>query len=45
MRALAADLETQQQGKIWLLPQCSYSMRQAANELNVSVATVQKWRK
>lgn len=38
------DLETKQQGQTWLLPPYSYSIRQIAGELDVGVATVQKWR-
>jgi DNA-binding transcriptional regulator YhcF (GntR family) len=38
------DLETKQQGQTWLLAPYLYSLRQIANELDVGVATVQKWR-
>jgi transposase-like protein len=44
MPAHAIDLETKEQGQIWLLPPYSYSIRQIAGELDVGVATVQKWR-
>lgn len=44
MPAHAIDLETKEQGQIWLLPPYSYSIRQIADELDVGVATVQKWR-
>ena len=40
----SVDLETKQQGQSWLLPPYLYSLRQIANELDVGVATVQKWR-
>jgi len=44
MPAHAVDSETKQQALIWLLPPYSYSLRQIANELNLSIATIQKWR-
>jgi transposase-like protein len=40
----SVDLETKQQGQTWLLPPYLYSLRQIANELDVGVTTVQKWR-
>lgn len=44
MPAHEVDLETKQQGQTWLLPPYSYSLRQIAGELDIGVATVQKWR-
>jgi transposase len=44
MSAHAVDLETKQQGQTWLLPPYSYSLRQIASELDVGLATIQKWR-
>ncbi|MGK0504023.1 MAG: hypothetical protein ACJARF_002800 [Alteromonadaceae bacterium] len=40
----SVDLETKQQGQTWLLPPYLYPLRQITNELDVGVATVQKWR-
>jgi DNA-binding transcriptional regulator YhcF (GntR family) len=42
--AHAVDSQTKQQGQTWLLPPYLYSLRQIANELDVGVTTVQKWR-
>jgi transposase len=44
MPAHAVDLETKQQGQMWLLPPYSYSLREIASELDVGLATIQKWR-
>jgi transposase-like protein len=44
MPAHTVDLETKQQAQTWLLPPYSYSIRQIASELEVGIATVQKWR-
>lgn len=38
------DLETKEQGRIWLLTPYNYSLRRIANELNIGAATVSKWR-
>ncbi|WP_435249448.1 hypothetical protein ACMAZD_21785 [Vibrio sp. nBUS_14] len=37
------DLETKEQGLIWLLPPYNYTLRRVANKLNVGHATVHKW--
>jgi hypothetical protein len=42
--APAIDLETREQGRIWLLPPYNYSFRRIGNELSVSLGTVHKWR-
>nr|WP_269621540.1 hypothetical protein [Marortus sp. BJYM1] len=44
MPALLVDLETKEQGRIWLLPPYNYSLRRVGNELSVAVGTVHKWR-
>jgi transposase len=44
MPAHAVDLETKKQAQTWLMPPYSYSIRQIASQLEVSLATVQKWR-
>lgn len=44
MPAPAIDLETREQGRIWLLPPYNYSLRRIGNELNVGFGTVHKWR-
>jgi transposase len=44
MPAHAVDLDTKQQGQTWLLPPYSYSLRQIASDLDVGIATIQKWR-
>ena len=44
MPAHAVDLETKQQGQMWLLPPYSYSLRKNASELNLGLGTIQKWR-
>jgi len=40
----AIDLETREQGRIWLLPPYNYSLRRIAADLSVGKATVHKWR-
>lgn len=39
------DINTKEQGRIWLLPPYNYSLRRIANELSIGAATVSKWRK
>jgi hypothetical protein len=42
MPALLVDLETKEQGRIWLRPPYNYSLRRIGNELSVAVGTVHK---
>jgi len=44
MPAPSVDLETKEQGRIWLLPPYNYSLRRIGNKLNVGFGTVHKWR-
>ncbi len=39
------DIETREQGRVWLLPPYSYSVRHIADKLKVGLGTVNKWRK
>jgi transposase-like protein len=40
----AIDLEVREQGRVWLLPPYSYSVRHIADKLDVGNGTVNKWR-
>lgn len=40
----AIDVEVREQGRVWLLPPYSYSVRRIADKLNVGNGTVNKWR-
>jgi len=44
MPAHPVDVETKQQGQMWLLPPYSYSLRQISSELDLGLGAIQKWR-